>query len=211
MTKLAKEVLSARRLAWALVVAKLFVVERSTRGAVGSTGTKYTLITFVFAVAVVPLSVNSVASVYFGIRYNCFFTTNEVPFAFLTTLVKGIAFALFAAEILSFPRVVPTIFLLLISVRLFSTSLFVVLSTFPPPAYDDGFTKSNTLTPAPFLLKYPVDAFLLKPLEFVSPNALSFPVTVVKDGWPWLFFGVAVIVFKTSFTSKPTPLVASNL
>ena len=66
------------------------------------------------------------------------------------------------------------------------------------------------MTPTPFLLKYPV-AFLLKPLEFVSPDALSLPVTVVNDGWPWLFFGVAVIVFKTSFTSKPTPLVASNL
>ena len=92
--------------------------------------------------------------------------------------------ALFAAEILSLPRVVPTIFLLLISVRLFSTSLFVVLSTFPPPPYDVGFTKSNTLTPTPFLLKYPVDAFLLKPLELASPNALSFPVTVVRDGCP---------------------------
>ena len=104
-------------------------------------------------VAVVPLSVNNVASVYFGIRYNCFLTTNELPFCPLTTLVKGIALALFAAEILSLPRIVPTIFLLLISVRLFSTSLFVVLSTFPPPPYDVGFTKSNTLTPAPFLLK----------------------------------------------------------
>ena len=133
MAKLVKEVLSARRVAWALVVAKLFVVERSTRGAVGSTGTKYTLITFVFAVAVVPLSVNSVASVYFGIRYNCFLTTNEsVPFAFFTTLLKGIAFAPFAAEILSFPRVVPTL-LLLRPVRFLSTSLFVVLSIFPPP------------------------------------------------------------------------------
>ena len=105
----------------------------------------------------------------------------------------------------------PTIFLLLISVRLFSTSLFVVLSTFPPPLYDVGFTKSNTLTPTPFLLKYPLDVFLLNPLEFASPNALSLPVTIVKDGWFWGFFGVAVIVFKTSFTSKPTPLVASNL
>ena len=66
------------------------------------------------------------------------------------------------------------------------------------------------MTPTPFLLKYPV-AFLLKPLEFVSPDALSLPVTVVNDGWPWLFFGVAVIVFKTAFTSKPAPLVASNL
>ena len=211
MAKLAKEVLSARRPAWALVVAKVFEVERSTWGAVGSTGTKYTLMTFVLLAFVFPRSCNNWSFVYFGIRYNCFLTTNEVPFAFLTTLVKGIAFAPFAAEILSFPRVVPTIFLLLISVRLFSTSLFVVLSTFPPPPYDVGFTKSNTLTPDPFLLKYPVDASLRKPLEFASPNALSFPVTVVKDGWFWAFFGVAVIVFKTSFVCKATPLVASNL
>ena len=83
--------------------------------------------------AVVPLSVNNVASVYFGIRYNCFFTTNELPFCAFTTLLKGIAFELFAAEILSFPRVVPIIFLLLTSVRFLSTSVFVVLSIFPPP------------------------------------------------------------------------------
>ena len=137
------------------------------------------LLAFVF-----PRSASNSLLVYFGIRYNCFLTTNELPFFPLTTFVKGIAFALFAAEILSFPRVVPTILLLLISVRLFSTSLFVVLSMFPPPAYDVGFTKSNTLTPTPFLLKYPVDVFLLKPLEFASPNALSFPVTVVRDGCP---------------------------
>ena len=211
MAKLAKDVLSARRFAWALVAAKVFEVERSTRGAVGSTGTKYTLMTFVLLAFVVPRSASNSLVVYFGIRYNCFLTTNEsVPFAFFTTLLKEIAFAPFAAEILSFPRVVPTL-LLLSPVRFLSTSLFVVLSMFPPPAYDVGFTKSNTLTPAPFLLKYPLVVFLVKPLEFVSPNVLSFPVTVVKDGWPWLFFGVAVIVFKTSFTSKPTPLVASNL
>ena len=164
-------------------------------------------------VAVVPLSVNNVPSVYFGIRYNCLCSIRELPLLPFTTLFKVIELEPLAPVIVVVPvsKLVPIILLPLTSPWLISTNLLPVLEIFPPPAYDVGFTKSNTLTPTPFLLKYPLVAFLLKPLELVSPDALSFPVTVVSDGWFWGFFGVAVIVFKTSFTSKPTPLVASNL
>ena len=164
-------------------------------------------------VAVVPLSVNNVASVYFGIRYNCLCSIRELPLLPFTTLFNVIELEPLAPVIVVVPvsKLVPIILLPLTSPWLISTNLLPVLEIFPPPAYDVGFTKSNTLTPTPFLLKYPVDEFLLKPLELASPNALSFPVTVVKDGCPWVFFGVAVIVFKTSFVCKATPLVASNL
>ena len=134
MAKLTKEVLSARRFAWALVVAKVFEVERATTGFVGSTGTKYTLITLVLFSFVLPRSCNNWSFVYFGIKYNCCFTISDVPSVFLTTLLKVIACAPFAAEIVSLPRVVPTIFPLLISRLPTSTSLLAVLPTctFPP-------------------------------------------------------------------------------
>ena len=147
MAKLTKEVLSARRFAWALVVAKVFEVERATTGFVGSTGTKYTLITFVLSAFVVPRSCNNWSFVYFGIRYNCCFTISDSPFTFLTTLLKGIAFAPFSAEIVSLPKVVPTIFPLLISPLPTSTSLLAVLPTCTFPSYLDGPTISSILTP----------------------------------------------------------------
>ena len=128
------DVFSAKRFAWSLVVDKLFVVERVTSGLVGSTGTKYTLITLVLFSFVLPRSCNNWSFVYFGIRYNCCFIISDVPSAFLTTLLKVIACAPFAAEIVSLPKVVPTIFPLLISFLLTATSLLAVLSTctFPP-------------------------------------------------------------------------------
>ena len=64
------DIFASKRPACSLLLAKLFVVERSTCGATGSTGTKYTLITFV----VVPLSsflLDKADSVtYSGRRYN---------------------------------------------------------------------------------------------------------------------------------------------
>ena len=90
--------------------------------------------TFVLLAFVVPRSDSKSLFVYFGIRYNCFLTINELPVFPLTTLLKVIGAAPFAAGIVSLPRVVPTMLLLFMSPRLFSTSLFAVLSTCSPPA-----------------------------------------------------------------------------
>ena len=147
MAKFLNDIFASKRPACSLLLAKLFVVERVTSGLVGSTGTKYTLITFVLSAFVVPRSANNSLFVYFGIRYNCCFTMSDSPFVFLTTLLKGIACAPFAAEIVSLPKVVPTIFPLLISRLSTATSLLAVLSTCTFPSYLDGPTISSILTP----------------------------------------------------------------
>ena len=65
------EVFASNRPACSLLLAKLFVVERSTWGATGSIGTKYTLITFV-VVSLVSFLLDSVfVLTYSGRRYNC--------------------------------------------------------------------------------------------------------------------------------------------
>ena len=86
-------------------------------------------------VAVVPLSVNNVPSVYFGIRYNCLCSIRELPLLPFTTLFKVIELEPLAPVIVVVPvsKLVPIILLPLTSPWLISTNLLPVLEIFPPP------------------------------------------------------------------------------
>ena len=86
-------------------------------------------------VAVVPLSVNNVPSVYFGIRYNCLCSIRELPLLPFTTLFNVIELESLAPVIVVVPvsKLVPIILLPLTSPWLISTNLLPVLEIFPPP------------------------------------------------------------------------------
>ena len=126
----------------------MFEFERATSGLIGSTGTKYKLITLVLFSNVVLRSANNAASVHFGIKYNLRFTINDDPsFAFTTGVLMVTVPAPLDTGIVVVPfsKLVPTMFLSLTSLRFVSTSLLAELSTVPPPAKLSR-TISNTFT-----------------------------------------------------------------